>query len=233
MKIGEIDPTLYYDRIYIRATGGTNSTINFAYDTQIMVVSGPPIYVKIDMDGSVLLLDNYGYYLGTNSLYLIFYYQDCVTVTDKYDNTLKLHWHKIADSDAVRALKVAADALEKAEDVNKTLSDVDRLKNTFGTVTDVDGVTLSKAVAVKDSNNKVRTIIDGSGSYTKIGEIAIAAGVDTSASNISDGIHNAKLKIFNSGSLTIGETLTNSSSGKFPIYLHSNGGGHLACGNIN
>lgn len=40
---------------------------------------------------------------------------DFVEVTDKDGNTLKLHWHPIADSDAVRALRKAAEATRIAE----------------------------------------------------------------------------------------------------------------------
>lgn len=44
---------------------------------------------------------------------------DFVEVTDKYDNTLKLHWHPIADSDAVRALKEAAEATKIASEASR------------------------------------------------------------------------------------------------------------------
>lgn len=41
---------------------------------------------------------------------------DFVEVTDKDGNTLKLHWHPIADSDAVRALREAAEATRIAKE---------------------------------------------------------------------------------------------------------------------
>lgn len=41
--------------------------------------------------------------------------EDKVTVTDKDGNTFNLHWHPIADSDAVRALKEASEAKSLAE----------------------------------------------------------------------------------------------------------------------
>ena len=42
-----------------------------------------------------------------------------VEVTDKDGNTLKLHWHPIADSDAVRALKDAAEATKIASEASR------------------------------------------------------------------------------------------------------------------
>ena len=44
---------------------------------------------------------------------------DFVEVTDKDGNTLKLHWHPIADSDAVRALKEAAEATKIASEASR------------------------------------------------------------------------------------------------------------------
>lgn len=44
---------------------------------------------------------------------------DFVEVTDKDGNTLKLHWHPIADSDAVRALKEAAQATKIASEASR------------------------------------------------------------------------------------------------------------------
>lgn len=44
---------------------------------------------------------------------------DFVEVTDKDGNTLKLHWHPIADSDAVRALKDAAEATKIASEASR------------------------------------------------------------------------------------------------------------------
>lgn len=110
-------------------------------------------------------------------------------------------------------------------------SDYEYLADTFGTVTDIDGVSLSKAVAVKNGDN-VTAILDGTGTYDEIGTVVLAAGVDTTASSLAKGVNDAKLKIFQSGSLTIGETTRNSSSHKYPVRLGYDGSGHLANGNI-
>ena len=45
--------------------------------------------------------------------------EDSVEVTDKNGNTLYLHWHPIADSDAVRALKEAAEATRIASEASR------------------------------------------------------------------------------------------------------------------
>lgn len=114
-------------------------------------------------------------------------------------------------------------------------TDIEYLTNTFGEVDSFDGVTLSKAVAVKNSSGKVITIIDGSRTYNELGDITIAAGVDTTASDLTTGINNATLKIFNSGSLSIGETIENNNQGKgpWPVFLKHDGSGWLANGNIS
>lgn len=54
---------------------------------------------------------------------------DFVEVTDKDGNILKLHWHPIADSDAVRALKEAAEATEIA--VQASLTNILSVGETF------------------------------------------------------------------------------------------------------
>lgn len=95
-------------------------------------------------------------------------------------------------------------------------TDIEYLTNTFGEVDSFDGVTLSKAVAVKNSSGKVTTIIDGSRTYNELGDIAVAAGVDTTASDLTTGVNNATLKIFNNGSLSIGETIENNNGGEGP-----------------
>lgn len=45
-----------------------------------------------------------------------FEYYDYIQVKDNEDNVLNLHWHKIADSDAVRALREAAEATRIAKE---------------------------------------------------------------------------------------------------------------------
>ena len=106
------------------------------------------LQIRTTTSGLVSIIDITSNGANVGNIDVEFEYYDYIQVKDNEDNVLNLHWHKIADSDSIKALKVAADALKKAEDANKTLSDVDHLKNTFGTIADVDGVSLSKAVAV-------------------------------------------------------------------------------------
>ena len=111
VKVGQLDMSYNYNYVV-----SPNGKIEFAYDQEIMILSGPPTYIKVDRSGAIYLLDNYSYFAGANSITLLFEYADYTIAHDKDGNLIKLHWHPIADSDAVRALKDAAEATRIASD---------------------------------------------------------------------------------------------------------------------
>ena len=78
------------------------------------------------------------------------------------------HWHPIADTDAVKALLEAYKA-------QVAVSDLDYLKETFDNALDVDGVVMSKMVAVKNNVGKVEAFINGNINYAY--GTMIAAGI--------------------------------------------------------
>ena len=110
VKVGQLDMSYNYNYVV-----SPNGKIELAYDQEIMILSGPPTYIKVDRSGAIYLLDNYSYFVGANSITLLFEYADYTIAYDKDGNLIKLHWHPIADSDAVRALKDAAEATRIAE----------------------------------------------------------------------------------------------------------------------
>ena len=114
VKVGQLDVSYNYNYVV-----SPNGKIEFAYDQEIMILSGPPTYIKVDRSGAIYLLDNYSYFVGANRITLLFEYADYTIAHDKDGNLIKLHWHPIADSDAVRALKEAAEATNIASEASR------------------------------------------------------------------------------------------------------------------
>ena len=115
VKVGQLDMSYNYNYVV-----SPNGKIEFAYDQEIMILSGPPTYIKVDRSGAIYLLDNHSYFAGANNITLLFEYADYTIAYDKDGNLIKLHWHPIADSDAVRALKDAAEATRIAESASRS-----------------------------------------------------------------------------------------------------------------
>lgn len=123
---------------------------------------------------------------------------DFVEVTDKDGNILKLHWHPIADSDAVRALKEAAEASaaakeakdaadaasESAKNAQELAETMEYLKTTFPSSTIVaGGVIAASTIFVRDTSNVVKGMFNG-GSYASnstYGKLILAAGASGSS----------------------------------------------------
>lgn len=137
VKVGQLDMSYNYNYVV-----SPNGKIELAYDQEIMILSGPPTYIKVDRSGAIYLLDNYSYFAGANSITLLFEYADYTIAHDKDGNLIKLHWHPIADSDAVRALKDAAEATRIAESASRSnlIADSSELIYTYaGSETSVYG----------------------------------------------------------------------------------------------
>lgn len=140
-----------------------------------------------------------------------------------------------AQDTANTAQETADDALDAANAANTALDNINYLKNTFGTVTDINGVTLSKAVAVKNSGGSVVGILNGGTEYkaSLSGQdntpIVFATGVNKSSqSTLANKVADAKFIVYETGSISIGGGGYSGS----PIFLKYDGSGHLAKGNI-
>lgn len=120
-KIGNIPQgAYYYVRCYI---GGYEClTEHFSYDSQILVNGGPPVYLKVESaTGDVYVFDQYGYLASQTSRYeFLDQNSQYIEATDKEGNIVKLHWHQIADSDAVKALLEASKAQSTADGKSTT-----------------------------------------------------------------------------------------------------------------
>lgn len=116
---------------------------------------------------------------------------DFVIVTDKDGEILKLHWHPIADSDAVRALRELATKADKSdlEVLTKNLKD-------GSTIVD-GGLVMTSMVAVGSANeSKIEAFLNGS-DFARIpnhyGKLILASGIpDTTASGSTDLAERAK-----------------------------------------
>lgn len=117
IKIGTI-PIRDYGSAVLLVNGSTSTWLDdFAYDTEMRVVSGPPCTVRVEKTtGDVYVTDVSNFLVGSLS---IIFYTGATIATDSEGNQIKLHWHPIADSDAVRALKEAAEATRAAESASK------------------------------------------------------------------------------------------------------------------
>lgn len=125
---------------------------------------------------------------------------DFVIVTDKDGEILKLHWHPIADSDAVRALRELATKADK--------SDLDVLtKNLKDGSTIVDGgLVMTSMVAVGSANeSNIEAFLNGSdfAEDAENGKLILAGGIPTTSKsgsvNLEDRAKEAKIKMYEDG----------------------------------
>jgi hypothetical protein len=117
-KIGNV-PIKDYGSFRIRVTGSYRTySSNFSYDEDIRVYSGPPTYVRVEKaTGDVYVLDENRFIQGQMS---VLFYVGAVLVFDYNGLDTILHWHPIADSDAVKALLEASKAQSTADGKSTT-----------------------------------------------------------------------------------------------------------------
>ena len=131
--------------------------------------------------------------------------EDYVEVTDKDGEVYKLHWHPIADTDAVKALL-------KVYELEKRVDDAEYLKDIFeqGSTEVNGGVVMSNMVAVRDSESDgIKAFLNGSADFKhpekKWGKMILASGIpDTTASGSTDlkeRANEAATKLFENGVL--------------------------------
>ena len=130
---------------------------------------------------------------------------DYVTVTDKDGKTYRLHWHEIADSDAVRALKEAAEAERKADEANKRVSDLEYLSKAFakGETIIEGGVVMTQVVAVGEDSDSVSAILNGSdfASDTEHGKLILAGGIEDTDEDLEERVREASTRVYEDGTI--------------------------------
>lgn len=126
---------------------------------------------------------------------------DYVEATDKDGVVYKLHWHPIADTDAVKALL-------KTYELEKRVSDADYLKDTFkkGETNIAGGVVMTEMVAVGESGNDIDAFLNGS-DFARIpdhyGKLILASGIPkttlSGSTDLAERAQEAKTRIYENG----------------------------------
>ena len=200
-KLGTIDAIKTYFGLEYYYNGTHVNDFELEFDKDIQIVSGPPTYVKIESaTGDVYVKDAYGYF-SSNVLTLIFKGTDYVEVTDKDGVTYKLHWHPIADTDAVKALL-------KVYELEKKVSDADYLRDTFkkGETSISGGVVMTEMVAVGEGGDDIDAFLNGS-DFARIpdhyGKLILASGIPkttlSGSTDLAERAQEAKTRIYENG----------------------------------
>lgn len=212
--VGQI-PVKNYGSIRVYRRGQLVTYIkNFAYDTDMSVDSGPPAKIMVHGYSGAVYITDMGDFLAGNIT--VYFYVDATLASDNNGNLLALHWHPIADSDAVRALKKVAD--------------VEYLKDTFskGETNISGGVVMTNMVAVKDgASTDIEAFLNGS-DFAKDEEhkkLIVAAGIPDGDDNLDVRAKEAATRIYEDG--TIDTKMLLAKGGKIGgLFLE---GGRLFC----
>jgi hypothetical protein len=117
-KIGNVPIKDYGSAILYRNGSPLAYFYDFDYDKEIDVNSGPPCRIRVESATGDVYLDNYS---GSISASIIIVFNVGVVMAKKNGNTpVKLHWHPIADTDALKALQEAMKAKEIADGKSRT-----------------------------------------------------------------------------------------------------------------
>lgn len=193
-KIGKIDPKAPYAVVQTRRNGTVLSSVGMAFDTDIKVQSGPPVYIKVEKATGDVYIKDASRYFESYPVSLRFIYSGFVSVTDKDGNRINLHWHPIADSDAVRALKDATTA-------NRLLDSVD----SDNVLTGIEKHSIRESIKKITSVRYPAELLDqeynavGTGSFAERYNELYRKGYDSAADSIYDTLVEILLLLNNNG----------------------------------
>ena len=228
---------VYYQPLqsdYIKA-----GTYDFVVDANIAVrlSSSLSVVIKIDSNTGHVTLTSQSSVL-MNTMVKVVIRDDYVSAIDSNGETYKLHWHPIADTDAVKALL-------KAYELERRIDDAEYLKRAFSKgATEVSGgVVMSEIVAVRDEDEKIEAFLNGSELAKDVsgghGKLILAAGIPDVSSNgsydLDDRAREALTRIYEDGTIvtknahlkegaTIGESLVVGANG---IVMYDDFGGRI------
>lgn len=121
---------------------------------------------------------------------------DFIEATDKDGVTYKLHWHPIADTDAVKALL-------KVYELEKRVDDAEYLKKTFakGETNISGGVVISQMIGVGDGGKDIEAFLNGSGEFldNTHGKMILAGGIPEGSDDIKERSKEAKTRLYEDG----------------------------------
>lgn len=200
-KIGTLDKEKGYTNFSVQ--GYTRSIV---YDADIQIISGPPTYVKFESaTNDIYVLDAYGYFEAQNLSFQVSY-NNFVQVTLQDGSSKSLHWHQIVDTDAVNALKEAAEA-------KYMVNDLAFLKDTFknGETNISGGVVMTEMVAVGEGGKNIEAFLNGSdfAESNDNGKLILAGGIPATSksgsTDLKDRAKEAKTRLYKDGHLTTKE----------------------------
>ena len=129
-KIGNVPIKDYGSAILYRNGSPLAYFYDFDYDKEIDVNSGPPCRIRVESATGDVYLNNYA---GAISAVISIVFNVGVVMAMKNDNTrVKLHWHPIADTDATKALEMAAKAQATADGKRRVFTDIPRTPYDIG-----------------------------------------------------------------------------------------------------
>ena len=137
--------------------------------------------------------------------------EDYVEVTDKDGEVYKLHWHPIADTDAVKALL-------RTYELEKRVDDAEYLKETFkkGETNISGGIVMTEMVAVGEGGDNIEAFLNGSdfAEDTENGKLILAAGIpEGDADKLEERSAEATTRIYERGKIVTNNIEAN--GGKF------------------
>jgi hypothetical protein len=122
VKIGTV-PIKDYGSAVLRRNGTICSRFfSFAYNTEIRNNIGRPAYLKVEKSTGDVYIQNFANALDSGS-YQVQLYVGAVMAQKSDASVVNLHWHPIADSDAVKALLEAAKAQDTANNKRRVFTD--------------------------------------------------------------------------------------------------------------
>lgn len=121
---------------------------------------------------------------------------DAVKATDADGNVYYLHWHPIADTDAVKALL-------RVYELEKKVDDAEYLKKTFakGETNISGGVVMTEMVAVGEGGEDIEAFLNGSDEFSDAdhGKLILAGGIPEGTKDIKERAKEAKTKLYEDG----------------------------------
>lgn len=124
---------------------------------------------------------------------------DAVKATDADGNVYYLHWHPIADTDAVKALL-------RVYELEKKVEDADYLKATFakGETNISGGVVMTEMVAVGEGGEDIEAFLNGSDEFSDAdhGKLILAGGIPEGTTDIKERAKEAKTRLYEDGHIT-------------------------------
>ena len=159
---------------------------NLIFSSYVQSASSRKIYITVEGATTDILEKNDGWLIintSSSAERVIVNLGRITSVSNTATPCVRLRFNPVAsyaiNTPILEYGTVASDWSPARQDTEQKISDLDYLKQTFGQVTDIDGVVMSKMVAVKDAAGEVQAFMNGSdiGKDITHGKLLVAAGV--------------------------------------------------------